>query len=74
MATHRCSAASHELSHAQTTHEATFLREELAAIDRAAVPSVGSGDGGVSDPPDRGQNAFERARGGSLTPPLRLCR
>jgi hypothetical protein len=35
-------------------HEATFLREGLAAIDRKAVPSVGSGDGGVSDPHDRG--------------------
>lgn len=53
-------------------HEATFLRKELAAIDRGAVPSVGSGDGGVSDPPDRAQNAFERRARGSLTPPLRL--
>ena len=49
-------------------HEAMFLREKLDAIDHAARPSVGSGDGGVSDPPDRAPNAFERRERGSLTP------
>ena len=45
-------------------HEATFLREELAAIDRAAMPSLGSGDGGVSDPLDRASKRVLNAREG----------